>query len=733
KEVIEYIAEYLTNIRSRRVLPDVKPGYMRKLVPEHAPETGERWENIFADVERVIMPGITHWQSPHMHAYFPALNSFPSLLAEMIADAINCLGFTWASSPACTELEAIVMDWLAKMIGLPAEFYHRTPQTNGGGVIQGTASEATFVALLAARTEAIRRYKLLHGSADDSEINGRLVAYCSDQAHSSVEKATLIGLVKLRLLPPDDHLSLRGHTLEMAVKKDKEAGLIPFFVCCTLGTTGACAFDKLNELGAICVAESIWMHVDAAYAGTAFICPEYRKFMIGIEHAHSMAFNPSKWLMVNFECTAMWIKDSTSLHRTFNVDPLYLKHENSGAAIDYMHWQIPLSKRFRALKLWFVIRSFGVEGLQKHIRHGIRLATLFEMLMKQDDRFEIPAERHLGMVVFRLKGENEPTELLLKLLNKSGKLHMVPASFKGKYVIRFTVTSQYTTEEDIRTDLQTIQDMATVVLQDFKFQPKKSKMDEVIQDIPEEPKEKAIENSSAASKIERTLSMKRRDFGMSLILSHVPCSPKFINGSFAAIFDNNETILEFARHLTSSDINGRPIRLSPRRGIKLRDQSKQHSLDFSSMIPGRRMSTGTARFRQGSLDTKVEDILDSTPDNHCSNGFNEIDDTNIEKVDEKENEDKDDEEEKENDEAEADKQNQIVQQKQDQLQGLQQQQNQLHSVFAASQEKASSFLDKIKKLTPKRLTGDNTSSDQGSAAKMTNGSHMCPHCGKSIG
>ncbi|CAI9732632.1 histidine decarboxylase-like [Octopus vulgaris] len=728
KEVVEYIAEYLSNIRSRRVLPDVKPGYMRKLVPENAPEKGEKWENIFSDIERVIMPGITHWQSPHMHAYFPALNSFPALLAEMIADAINCLGFTWASSPACTELEAIVMDWLAKMIGLPSEFQHRSPQTNGGGVIQGTASEATFVALLAARTEAIRRYKLLHGSMEDSDINGRLVAYCSDQAHSSVEKATLIGLVKLRLLPTDDHLSLRGNTLEMAVKKDKEAGLIPFFVCGTLGTTGACAFDNLPELGAVCVAESIWMHVDAAYAGTAFICPEFRKFMVGIEHAHSLAFNASKWMMVNFECTAMWIKDSTSLHRTFNVDPLYLKHENSGAAIDYMHWQIPLSKRFRALKLWFVIRSFGVEGLQKHIRHGVKLAILFETLMKHDERFEIPAERHLGMVVFRLKGENELTELLLKLLNKSGKLHMVPASFKGKYVIRFTVTSQYTTEEDIRGDFKTIQDTASVVLRDLSLLMNKSKEDELIRDIPEIPEEKAIITSSEETKLERTLSMKRRDFGMSLILSHVPCSPKFINGSFAAIFDNNETILEFARHLTSSDINGRPIRLSPRRGVKLREQAKQHSLDFSTLIPGRRMSTGTARFKQGSLDTKVDDILDSTPDNYYSNGFDEVNGKKNDKEEGKEN--KDEEEEQELDAQ--NKQQEEQQQQKQQLQVLQLQQNQLHSVLAASQEKASSFLDKIKKLTPKRLTGETAANNNSSPVKMSNGLHMCPHCGKSI-
>nr|KAG5695921.1 hypothetical protein BaRGS_017359 [Batillaria attramentaria] len=465
--MVDYIADYLQNIRKRRVFPDVSPGYMRSLVPESAPDKGEPWTDIFRDVERVIMPGITHWQSPHMHAYFPALNSFPSLLGDMLADAIGCLGFTWASSPACTELETITMDWLGKMIGLPTDFLHSNEQTLGGGVIQTTASDCTFVSLLAARAEMIRKVKATSG-LEDAEINARLISYCSDQAHSSVEKASLIGLVKLRFLPSDDSLSLRGDTLREAIDRDREEGLIPFYLCATVGTTGACAFDNLRELGPICEKEGIWLHIDAAYAGSAFICPEFRKYMAGVEHAHSFAFNPSKWLMVHFDCSAMWLKNSGALHRTFNVDPLYLKHENSGAAIDYMHWQIALSRRFRALKLWFVIRSFGVQGLQKHIRKGVELAKLFEAMVRRDSRFEIPAERTLGMVVFRLKGENELTEVLLKRLNKMGRVHMVPAAIKGRYIIRFTVTSQYTTPDDIERDWTLIQTTADQVLDDLE-------------------------------------------------------------------------------------------------------------------------------------------------------------------------------------------------------------------------------------------------------------------------
>lgn len=252
KEMVDYIADYLENIRDRRVFPDVQPGYMRNLVPDVAPLNGENWTSIIDDVERVIMPGITHWQSPHMHAYFPALNSFPSMMGDMLADAINCLGFTWASSPACTELETIVMNWLGKMIGLPDEFLHTCSNSIGGGVIQvsilktyisvcpirnhsnnlyqTTASEATLVCLLAGRTQAIRRFHEKTPGFQDAEINARLVAYCSDQAHSSVEKAALIGLVRMRYIEADANLSLRGLPLKQAIEEDMSAGLIPFWV-----------------------------------------------------------------------------------------------------------------------------------------------------------------------------------------------------------------------------------------------------------------------------------------------------------------------------------------------------------------------------------------------------------------------------------------------------------------------------------------------------------------------
>lgn len=585
KIMIDYIADYLETIRERRVYPNVHPGYLRNLTPDCAPVEPESWDHIMDDVENIIMPGITHWQSPQMHAYFPALNSFPSLLGDMLADAINCLGFTWASSPACTELEILVMNWLGKIIGLPEAFLHTHNESKGGGVIQTTSSEATFVCLLAARTQAIRRIQETNPELEDVEINSRLVAYCSDQAHSSVEKAGLIGLVKMRFIESDDSLSLRGAQVMEAIAIDKKQNLIPFFLCATLGTTGACAFDKLEELGPICHAEDMWFHVDAAYAGTAFICPEFRHWLSGVAYADSIAFNPSKWMMVHFDCTAMWVKNSECLHRTFNVDPLYLQHENSGLAIDYMHWQIPLSKRFRALKLWFVIRCFGIKGLQKHIRAGVQLANKFELLVLNDKRFEIPAARHLGLVVFRLRGENHLTERLLKRLNSKGRIHCVPASLKGKYVIRFTVTSQYTTISDITRDWAEIKATATEIINDDKA-------------------------DSTYNKSKVSLAETRNwnnNFGASLLLANSPMSPKVVNGSFAALFDNGD---DWSRKLLRSEMKDSSSMRRRIRGILM--SGKQFSLDSRMDLVQGMVPTAS---KKAIMTDSVKDSLEETSEN----------------------------------------------------------------------------------------------------------------------
>ncbi|KAI4464255.1 group ii pyridoxal-5-phosphate decarboxylase [Holotrichia oblita] len=401
KEMVDYVSNYLENIRDRRVLPTVEPGYLRPLIPETAPIKGDKWEDVLADVERVIMPGVTHWHSPRFHAYFPTANSYPAIVADILSGAIACIGFSWIASPACTELEVVMLDWLA-------------------------------------------------------------------QSHSSVERAGLLGGVKLRSLPVDDEYKLRGETVAEALKEDKAAGLIPFYLVATLGTTSSCAFDSLDEIGPICNEYGVWLHVDAAYAGSSFICPEFRYLMKGIERADSFNFNPHKWLLVNFDCSTMWLKEPAWLVDAFNVDPLYLKHDQQGAAPDYRHWQIPLGRRFRALKLWFVLRLYGVENLQAFIRKHIALAHYFEELVRSDDRFEIAAEVIMGLVCFRLKGENELSEQLLKRINANGVVHMVPSKINDIYFLRMAVCSRFTEREDIEITWKEVRANADLLLSEKK-------------------------------------------------------------------------------------------------------------------------------------------------------------------------------------------------------------------------------------------------------------------------
>ncbi|XP_075868606.1 aromatic-L-amino-acid decarboxylase-like [Nelusetta ayraudi] len=446
KEMVDLIADYLDNIEERPVYPGVEPGYLRPLIPSEAPVDPDNYEDIIKDVERVIMPGVTHWHSPHFFAYFSAAQSFPAMLADMLSGGIGCIGFSWAASPACTELETVMMDWLGKMLKLPDCFLFSGVNSQGGGVIQSSASEATLVALLAARCKTVRKIQASNPALAEGEIFGKLVSYTSEQCHSSVERAALIGGVKMRKVPSDSNFALRGDALKKMVDEDKAAGLIPFYFCATLGTTPSCAFDHLLELGPICNEENIWMHIDAAYAGSSFICPEYRHILNGVEFADSFNFNPHKWLLVNFDCSAMWLKRKADVVGAFKCDPLYLKHKNQDSEIvtDYRHWHIPMGRRFRSLKMWFVFRVYGLSGLQAHIRKHVSLAKEFESLVRADHRFEICAEVVLGLVCFRLKGTNELSQRLHENIVKSREIHLVPCRLDGRFVLRFAICARTT-------------------------------------------------------------------------------------------------------------------------------------------------------------------------------------------------------------------------------------------------------------------------------------------------
>ncbi|XP_056376293.1 aromatic-L-amino-acid decarboxylase [Hyla sarda] len=465
RDMVDYIANYLEQIESRQVFPDVEPGYLRPMIPDSAPEEGETYEDIMKDVERVIMPGVTHWHSPYFFAYFPAGSSYPAMLADMLCGAIGCVGFSWASSPACTELETVMLDWLGKMIGLPEQFLAGS-KGEGGGVIQGTASEATLMALLASRTKVTRRLQAENPDLSEAEIVSRMVAYSSDQAHSSVERAGLISGVRMKKIPSDENFAIRGQALKKALEEDRAEGLIPVFACATLGTTSSCSFDNLMELGPICNKENMWLHVDAAYAGSAFICPEFRYLMKGVEFADSFNFNPHKWLLVNFDCSAFWVKKRLDLIGAFKIDPVYLQYEQqeSGLVTDYRHWQIPLGRRFRSLKLWFVLRMYGVKGLQDYIRKHIRLAKEFLELVQKDDRFEICAPVILGLVCFRLKGSNTLNKSLLQKINHLKKIHLVPCCLGDKFLLRFAVCARTVESSHIVFAWKYIEELATELL-----------------------------------------------------------------------------------------------------------------------------------------------------------------------------------------------------------------------------------------------------------------------------
>lgn len=344
-------------------------------------------------------------------------------------------------SPVCTELEIIVMDWLGKFIGLPKEFLS-SDDGKGGGIIQGSGSEAILVSVLAAREKAVRRVLLSRPELTESEIRGRLVAYSSDQSNSSIEKAGIISAVQMRLLPSDENCGLCSQILEKAITEDIANGKFPIACITTFGTTGTCAYDNLEVIGPICRKYNIWIHTDGAYAGAALCCPEYRYLMRGLEYSDSFNFNLHKWMMVNFECCAMWFRDSSQVVDAFCVNRIYLDHKyqnETSKAPDYRHWQIALGRRFRSLKVWIVLRTFGAEKLREHIRHDIRLAEMFANFIRSDDRFEVITKNSLALVCFKLKHSCKLTELLIERITARNQIYMIKATFRGELIIRFVV------------------------------------------------------------------------------------------------------------------------------------------------------------------------------------------------------------------------------------------------------------------------------------------------------
>ncbi len=445
-ELVEWMTGYMENASKYPVKSQVTPGAIFNQIPDIPPEKAESFSILMKDFDNIIMPGITHWQSPNFFAYFPGNTSPASILAEMITATLGAQCMVWETSPAAAELEEKMMNWLRQMTGLPVEFE---------GVIQDSASTATLTAILTAR-ERISGFRI---NEEGFNASDKLRVYSSDQTHSSIEKAVKIaGIGKKNLvkIPSREDFSLDPEKLKKAIAEDLSKGYKPCCVVATLGTTGTTAVDPLKEIGAICREYNIWLHVDAAMAGTALILPEFRWMLEGKEYIDSFIFNPHKWMFVNFDCNAYFVRDAASLIKTFEILPEYLKTRTRGKVNDYRDWGVPLGRRFRALKLWSVIRTYGVNGLQEKVRYHIHIAAqLKEMISKEPD-FEILAPVVISVVCFRFRpaglSEDELNKINEKLnhqLNDSGKIYLTHTVLRGKYTLRMVTAQTNVTMEHV--------------------------------------------------------------------------------------------------------------------------------------------------------------------------------------------------------------------------------------------------------------------------------------------
>ncbi|KAK9480462.1 pyridoxal-dependent decarboxylase conserved domain-containing protein [Lipomyces japonicus] len=468
---IDYIVDYYKSLQSRPVVSEVSPGYLRNLLPEDIPQDPESWDTILNDFNTKIVPGLTHWQSPNFLAFFPANTSFPSILGETFSAAFSAPAFNWICSPAVTELETIVLEWLAKLLALPKAF-HSVGQ--GGGVIQGSASEAVVVAMIAARDRYLR--DMVAAKYDDerkreaaiSAARGRLVAFASDQTHSSTHKAAIVAGVKFISIPTwvENQYSLTGASLLQAIEEADKQGLLPFFLTASLGTTAICAVDRFDEIAQVTADRpEIWKHIDAAYAGAALICPEFQHYLNGVgDHYDSFDMNLHKWLLVNFDASCLYVRNRSNLTQALTLTPTYLRNSatDSGLVIDYRDWQIPLGRRFRALKVWFVFRTFGATGLRKHIYKSLAVGQKFTDAIKtRPDLFSIVTEPRFGLTVFQVlpnkdkdnnnnhETANDVTKRVAEQIDKDGYIFLTVAVVDGKVSIRVVSGSPWATEENM--------------------------------------------------------------------------------------------------------------------------------------------------------------------------------------------------------------------------------------------------------------------------------------------
>ncbi|HZB27155.1 MAG TPA: pyridoxal-dependent decarboxylase [Gemmatimonadales bacterium] len=457
-QLVDWMADYFATAGDLPITPEIKPGDVISRLPSAAPEQGEAFERLFADFQSIILPGMSLWNHPGWFAYFPGNTSPPSVLAEMLTATLNPQCMSWATSPAATELEQVVMEWLRQMVGLPQGFV---------GSIQDTASTATLLALLSARERASGFAAGVRGLG---RTGARLTVYSSTEAHSSVDKAVKLagyGLDQLRRIPVQHEYAMRTEALVEAITRDVAAGCVPACVIATVGSTSSTAIDPLPAIAAVCRRHGVWLHVDAAYAGTAAIVPELRHLFSGMEQADSLVFNPHKWMLINLHCTAYFVRDRETLLRTFQATPEYLRTAQDAEVTNYRDWGIQLGRRFRALKVWFVIRSYGLENLRKMVRAHVGLAQELASWIEESENFELMAPVPFGLVCFRYRpaslAADHPlvdrlNEEILQRVNATRRVHLTHTRLGGRYAIRLVIGQRQTERSHVEGAWRSIQE-----------------------------------------------------------------------------------------------------------------------------------------------------------------------------------------------------------------------------------------------------------------------------------
>lgn len=438
-QFVDWMADYMNDIEQYPVKSEASPKEVYNQIAKSIPDEGEDIAEIFSDFKKIIVPGITHWQSPNFFAYFQANTSTPSILAEMLMATLGIQGMKWDTSPASTELEERVMEWLRDAMTIPK---------NWTGVIQDSASTATLASIITAREQKSNFQVNKNGFSGYTNFR----VYCSEETHSSIEKGVKIagiGKENLVKIPTDDKLALDPILLLNHINQDIDNGHRPLCVVAAIGTTGTLAIDPLNEIAQITQKHKLWLHVDAAYAGSALLLPEYQNLIKGLEHADSFVFNPHKWLFTNFDCSAYFVKDKNALVNTFSILPEYLKTKTDGLVNNHCDWGIPLGRRFRSLKLWFVLRNFGLKGLQEKLRHHIKLAEWFENEIINSSEFELAVPRSMNLVCFYYKPsilknitieeQNDLNARLLNQLNSSGNIYLTHTKVGQYFTLRMSI------------------------------------------------------------------------------------------------------------------------------------------------------------------------------------------------------------------------------------------------------------------------------------------------------